>query len=145
MWQRNEKEVGTTKCPGGQPGIFWYIRSMDYTDELLEYWRRPTNFGVLGIYTHTRCMHNEFCGDRVEWYLQIKKGRVEAVSWNGEGCVLCVVGASVVSEKVKLIKSMKLIKLIESREVLEDMGVKDLSPTRLKCALLGWEGIRDLF
>ncbi len=108
----------------------------------MEHYRNPRNFGELKNYSVKHEEHNTFCGDRVEMYLQIEKGKIKDVKWRGEGCAICMAGVSMLSEEIKLIKLIELIKRLSSEGVLRKLGMEEINIARRKCALLGWECLR---
>ncbi len=121
------------------------IIAMDiYGEEILDHAKNPRNFGELKDSTHKHEEFNELCGDRVEIFLKINAGKMVDVKWRGEGCAICMAGASLITEDIKEIKNLKEIKKLNGDELLQKMGFEGLSPARVRCALLGWEGIRAI-
>lgn len=112
----------------------------------MEHYRNPRNFGELTKFTHRGEEANSLCGDRVEFFLDIRNGLVNSVKWKGEGCAICMAGASMWSEEIGGIKLDDLKDLVKrtGKGVVEMFGMEGINPVRMRCALLGWECVRNL-
>ena|SRR3712207_3971636 len=78
---------------------------------------------------------NPGCGDLITVYLKIGEGdRIEAVSFEGEGCTISQAGGSIVTE---LVEGMTLDELKELglQTMIEEMG-EDVVKSRVRCATL---------
>jgi len=62
------------------------------------------------------------------------EGRIKAVSWEGEGCTISQAAASMLGEEI-IGKTLEELKHFDRQTILDLLGIQ-LSPTRLKCALL---------
>ncbi|MBN1564710.1 MAG: iron-sulfur cluster assembly scaffold protein, partial [Anaerolineae bacterium] len=60
--------------------------------------------------------------------------RVKAVSWEGEGCTISQASASMLGEEI-MGKTLAEIRSMDRQFILDMLGIQ-LSPTRLKCAML---------
>jgi len=77
---------------------------------------------------------NPLCGDVVGIDLQLKDGNIEEVRFHGRGCAISQASASLLTERLKGI-SLDEARKISKEDVFEDLGI-DISPARIKCALL---------
>jgi nitrogen fixation protein NifU and related proteins len=112
-------------------------RSVDdfYRDYILDHFRNPRNFGTLERSDATAEDLNPLCGDQIRIELRIDDGVVSDVRFSGKGCAISQATASMLTERVKGMTLSDVAKL--SKEVvLEDVGI-GISPTRMKCAMLG--------
>jgi nitrogen fixation NifU-like protein len=78
---------------------------------------------------------NPGCGDLITMYLRINEDdRIEAVSFEGEGCTISQAGGSIISE---LIQGMSLddVKDLGTHTMKEEMG-DDVVKSRVRCATL---------
>jgi nitrogen fixation protein NifU and related proteins len=106
-----------------------------YRDYILDHYRNPRNFGKLENYDATAEDLNPLCGDQIRMDLKIDGGIVSDVRFSGRGCAISQASASMLTERVKGMKLNDVARL--SKEVvLEDVGI-GISPTRMKCAMLG--------
>lgn len=108
-----------------------------YKDLILDHYQNPKNFGALFKPTIVHEEMNAFCGDKIRMELKIDSDKIAAVAFSGEGCVISVASASLLTEHIKG-KRINEIKKITKENVSALLGIA-LSPTRLKCAWLSWE------
>lgn len=114
-----------------------------YHEHILEHYREPQNFGLVAHPTHIRNENNPTCGDRFTFSIRVNEnGIIEAVGFTGEGCAISTASASLLSEEIKG-KTLHEVMDLKPNIVLELLGV-ELSPTRLKCALLPLQAITHL-
>ena len=113
-----------------------------YRDEILEHYRNPHNFGILESPTTAKEGANPLCGDRITLMLGIDdEGRVEEVAFTGRGCAISQASASMLTDEIKG-KTLDEISHMGSKDVLDNLGI-EISPARMKCAMLSLETLRD--
>jgi nitrogen fixation NifU-like protein len=113
-----------------------------YRDEILEHYRNPHNFGVLDSPTTSKEGANPLCGDRITLMLGINdEGKIEDVAFTGRGCAISQASASMLTDEIKG-KSLDEISHLGSQDVLDNLGI-EISPARMKCAMLSLETLRD--
>lgn len=112
-----------------------------YKDELLEHFKDPQNFGELDNYSVKSKITNPFCGDEIEMYLIVQKDKIKEVSFTGQGCVLSISAASLLTEEIKNI-TLEELKKYQEHNILEMLNV-EISETRKKCAMLPLSTIKD--
>ena len=108
-----------------------------YRDYILEHYRRPHNFGVLETPTAKYEGSNPLCGDRITMMLGIRDGRVAEVAFTGRGCAISQASASLLTDEIKG-KSVAEVEAFRADDLLDLLGI-DISPARLKCAMLSHE------
>jgi nitrogen fixation protein NifU and related proteins len=113
-----------------------------YRDYILEHYRRPHNFGVIEEPSATFEGANPLCGDRITMQLGVKDGVVEEIGFTGRGCAISQASASLLTDEVKG-KPIETVVGIEATDVLDLLGI-DISPARLKCAMLSFESLQHL-
>jgi nitrogen fixation protein NifU and related proteins len=106
-----------------------------YRDYILDHYRNPRNFGHLGQVDVQAEDLNPLCGDQIRMELALDDGAVKDVRFSGKGCAISQAAASMLTERVKGMKLSDIAKL-SKEAVLEDVGI-GISPTRMKCAMLG--------
>ncbi len=111
-----------------------------YTDHILDLYKHPLNHGTLRSASVSYRAYNPLCGDDITVDLLIEKGKVNDIRHRGVGCAISQVSASLLTEEVKK-KSLKKVMAITPDHVVSMLGI-DISPVRLKCALLGLEAIQ---
>jgi len=106
-----------------------------YRDYILDHYRNPRNFGHLERADASAEDLNPLCGDVIRMELQVEDGVVKDVRFSGKGCAISQASASMLTEELKGMPLEDVAKL--SKEiVLENVGI-GISPTRMKCAMLG--------
>lgn len=110
-----------------------------YRDYILEHYRRPHNFGVLDSPTVSHEGANPLCGDRITIQLGIRDGKVEDVAFTGRGCAISQASASLLTDEIRG-KTVDEVSALTSEDVLDLLGI-EISPARLKCALLSLETV----
>jgi nitrogen fixation NifU-like protein len=111
-----------------------------YRDYILEHYRRPHNFGPLEQPSVTREGANPLCGDRITLQLGVKDGVVESVGFTGRGCAISQASASLLTDEIKG-KTLQQVAEFGADDLLDLLGI-DISPARLKCAMLSHETLR---
>ena len=110
-----------------------------YRDYILEHYRRPHNFGVLEDPTASYEGSNPLCGDRITMMLGITDGVVSEVAFTGRGCAVSQASASLLTDEIKG-KTVEDVEKLTPDDLLDLIGV-DISPARLKCALLSLDTV----
>ena len=106
-----------------------------YRDFILDHYRHPRNFGHLERVDAQAEDLNPLCGDQIRMELELEDGIVKDVRFSGKGCAISQASASMLTERVKGMNLADIAKLSKD-VVLEDVGI-GISPTRMKCAMLG--------
>ena len=111
-----------------------------YRDYILEHYRRPHNFGVLDNATATQEGANPLCGDRITLQLRVVGDQIAAVGFTGRGCAISQASASLLTDEVKG-KEVDTAASMKASDVLDLLGI-EISPARMKCALLSLETLQ---
>ncbi len=112
-----------------------------YRDQILEHYKRPHNFGRLDEYDLDFEDTNPLCGDEQHVFIKLDaEGRVEAVSFEGQGCAISTAATSLLTDELTGLTRDELLQLPKER-VLELLGI-EISATRMKCALLGLKAVK---
>ena len=105
-----------------------------YREFILDHYKNPRNFGRLEPADISHEEYNPLCGDLVGMDLQVRDGMIEDVRFHGRGCAISQASASLLTERLKGM-SLDEARQISKDDVLDELGI-DISPARLKCALL---------
>jgi nitrogen fixation NifU-like protein len=111
-----------------------------YREQILDLARNPVNHGTLEPNDASYEDTNPLCGDRVRIDLCIGDGVVQDIAFSGRGCAISQAAASMLTEMVKG-QSVSDAAAITNDEMLDELGV-EISPARIKCALLGLHVLR---
>ena len=126
-----------------------------YQQVILDHNRQPKNYRAIEEDHLEADGHNPLCGDKVRVYVRIEDGKIQDVSFTGEGCAISKASASLMTER------LKGRTIDEAKEVFEEFhamvtgepgahtpsdnlgklavfqGVCEF-PVRVKCATLAW-------
>jgi nitrogen fixation protein NifU and related proteins len=106
-----------------------------YRDYILDHYRNPRNFGQIENPDAQAEDLNPLCGDQIRIQLKVDDGVIRDLKFSGKGCAISQASTSMLTEAVKGMKLEDAAKLSKD-VVLENVGI-GISPTRLKCAMLG--------
>ena len=108
-----------------------------YRDYILEHYRRPHNFGVVEDADASYEGSNPLCGDRITLMLGVTDGVVDRVGFTGRGCAISQASASLLTDEIK---GKPVTDVVAFRA--DDLLGIDISPARLKCAMLSHETLQ---
>lgn len=107
-----------------------------YKEYILDHYRNPRNFGHLEHPTAVAEDLNPLCGDKIQMELLVgADGKIADVRFTGKGCAISQASASMLTETLKG-KTLEEVAHLSHDVVLENVGI-GISPTRMKCAMLG--------
>src|SRR4249919_666281 len=113
-----------------------------YRDYILEHYRRPHNFGVIEDADASYEGANPLCGDRITLMLGVTDGVVDRVAFTGRGCAISQASASLLTDEIKG-KPLSDVAAIRADDLLDLLGI-DISPARLKCAMLSHDSLQHV-
>jgi nitrogen fixation protein NifU and related proteins len=111
-----------------------------YRDYILEHYRRPHNFGVIDAPTASFEGSNPLCGDRITLQIGVEDGVVKRVGFTGRGCAISQASASLLTDEIKG-KPVADVEAFRADDLLDLLGI-EISPARLKCAMLSHETLQ---
>lgn len=126
---------------------------------ILENYQNPKNKGLINDDSYImKNTNSESCIDQVDLQIKIEKGIIKDIRFDGEACAICTSTTSIminnligknVTEALNIISNYE--NMIEEKEydnnVLNEATVYcDIAkqPNRKKCALLTWQGIKEV-
>ncbi|HLL60955.1 MAG TPA: SUF system NifU family Fe-S cluster assembly protein [Candidatus Nitrosocosmicus sp.] len=113
-----------------------------YQEIILDHYRNPRNFGTLNNPSFSYHLDNPLCGDSITMSILTENEKVKDIKFDGKGCAISMASASILTEKVKG-ETIENLRKFEKSVILDDLGI-ELSPNRLKCALLSLEVLQKL-
>jgi nitrogen fixation NifU-like protein len=106
-----------------------------YRELILDHYKHPRHRGTLEPNDFSYEDSNPLCGDQIRIDVRLdSEQRVAEVAFTGRGCAISQASASLLTEAI-LGKPLAEVKALTREDVLELLGI-DLTPARLKCALL---------
>lgn len=116
------------------------IPSDMYREHIMDLYKNPSNFGIMKNPTHKKTEYNSLCGDEITVQLRVKDGKVKDVKFNGSGCVISMVSASLLTEKIREMP-IDEIRELNKEDIMKLLKI-NLNPVRIKCALLPLEATK---
>ena len=125
------------KSPASSPA-----REQLYRANILDHYKRPHHWKKLDRADFSRVESNPTCGDEIGIQLKVDaKGKIIDVGLSGSGCAISTASASMLSDRLAGL-SLEQASKISKESVLADLGI-DPGPTRMRCARLALEGLRN--
>ncbi len=111
------------------------MERQDYIDHILDHFQDPRNKHRMENADIQLGGGNPGCGDLITVYLKVGEGdRVEAISYEGEGCTISQAGGSILTEMVEGM-TLDEVKALGTSTMTEEMG-EDVVKSRVRCATL---------
>jgi nitrogen fixation NifU-like protein len=106
-----------------------------YREVILDHYKNPRLKGTLEKSDYSFEDENPLCGDFLHIELKTDaNGTITDARFDGHGCAISMSSADLLLESV-VGKSIEDVKKLSKQDVLDILGI-ELSPVRLKCALL---------
>jgi nitrogen fixation NifU-like protein len=114
-----------------------------YRQQILDHYKNPRNYGEIEEATFTHVGENPMCGDTIEMdvVLDDTEETIERVAFRGDGCAISQAAASMLSEQL-VGMSVEDLEELDRDDVIDMLGV-DISPMRVKCAVLAEKVAQD--
>jgi nitrogen fixation NifU-like protein len=113
-----------------------------YREEILDHYYSSAHRGKLESPHLIWDLDNPLCGDMVHLEVSLHEdGRINQVRFDGQGCVISQAATSMLAGYVEG-ATLDEARQITPADVVKLLGVT-LSPTRMKCGLLGWKALQQ--
>jgi nitrogen fixation NifU-like protein len=112
-----------------------------YREIILDYYRNPRNYGKITDPDISQRDSNPLCGDELEMHINIKDDKVADVKFTGKGCAISQASASMLTELI-MGKDFEYVKKLAKEDILDNLGLQNLGPARIKCALLSFKVLK---
>ena len=113
-----------------------------YKEIILDHYQAPHNFGQLEYADKEAEYNNPLCGDKITMQVKLEGDTISDIKFSGEGCAISMASASMLTDKLKGMKLIEVQKLTPD-DITKMLDI-ELSPVRLKCALLSLEVAQKL-
>ncbi|MGD8822524.1 MAG: iron-sulfur cluster assembly scaffold protein [Anaerolineales bacterium] len=106
-----------------------------YREMIVERYKNPLMKGELDPHDYSYQDDNPLCGDHIRIDVRVDdEGTITEAAYSGEGCAISQVSADLLVENI-IGRKLDEVKAFSKDDLLELLGI-ELSPVRLKCALL---------
>ncbi|WP_135821629.1 Fe-S cluster assembly sulfur transfer protein SufU [Halostella litorea] len=114
-----------------------------YRQQILDHYKNPRNYGEIEDATYTHVGENPMCGDEIRMDVKLADDdeTIEAVAFRGDGCAISQASASMLSGELRG-KTLEELDGMDRDDVIDMLGV-DISPMRVKCAVLAEKVAQD--
>jgi nitrogen fixation NifU-like protein len=108
-----------------------------YREVILDHYKNPRGHGELEDADAHADGQNPLCGDEVSIFVAFAEDgeTIDEVKFSGRGCAISQAATSMLTEMVQG-KTALAVGTMDKQELLDEIGI-ELSPVRLKCAMLG--------
>ena len=131
-----------------------------YQEMIIDHARSPRNFRELEGATRTVEAVNPLCGDQLTLSVQLTDGVIADIAFTGAGCAISQASASLMTMAVKGLQqdeALTLFTRVHTMLTTKPDGEASLAgvgklavlsgvweyPTRVKCATLSWQALRN--
>lgn len=108
----------------------------------MDYYRNPRNYGKIENPDIAQRDSNPLCGDELEMFINIKENKVADVKFTGKGCAISQASASMLTELI-MGKDFEFVKKLTKEDIFNNLGLHELGPARVKCALLSLKVLKS--
>jgi len=114
-----------------------------YRQQILDHYKNPRNYGEIEGADIEHVGENPMCGDTIKMFVVLADDddTVEHVSFIGDGCAISQASASMLSEELQGM-SLSAVREMDRDDIIDMLGV-ELSPMRIKCAVLAEKVAQD--
>ena len=106
-----------------------------YRDIIIDRYKNPQFKGTLDPHDISFEDDNPLCGDHIRVDLRVDANdKVSEASFSGQGCAISQASADLLMESI-IGKPIEEVKKLSKQDILDMLGI-ELTPIRLKCALL---------
>src|ERR1700758_3123197 len=108
-----------------------------YREVILDHYKNPHGHGTIEDPDAEADGQNPLCGDEVSIYVAFGEDgeTIDEVTFSGRGCAISQAATSLLTAMVQG-KTAAEVGTLDKQDPLDEIAI-DLSPVRLKCALLG--------
>ena len=112
-----------------------------YREQILDHYKRPRNYGELDDPTFTHTGENPVCGDKITIDVELEDDAITSIAFRGDGCAISQASASLLSQQL-IGMQLEEVDALDRDDVTDLLGV-DISPMRIKCAVLAEKIVQD--
>ena len=113
--------------------------ALNYTKKTLDNFLKPKNIGKISKPDGYAQIGNMACGDQLDFFLKVEKGRIKDVKFLSFGCASNIATASILTEKVKGMTILAAKKYPWQKIVSELGGLPD---QKVHCSVMAVQGLK---
>lgn len=116
------------------------MENKPYSEEVIEHFRNPHNYGRMDNPDGTGKVGNIRCGDLMNLYIKVEKDVIKDIKFETFGCAAAIATSSVVTDLVKGKTISEALK-IENKDVVKALG--GLPMIKIHCSLLAVDALSE--
>lgn len=110
-----------------------------YQEIILDHYHHPHNYGEVDRPDADVSLTNSSCGDKIRLTLKVENEIIQEIAFSAVGCAISMASASILTDHVKGMGAKK-VRALDTETLLDLIGI-ELSPSRIRCALLPLEAL----
>jgi nitrogen fixation protein NifU and related proteins len=111
---------------------------LNYSKKVLKEFEHPSNMGNIKDPDGHGQVGNPTCGDIMEVFLKVKKGKITDIKAKTFGCVAAIATTSMLTKLVKG-KTIEQAEKVTKDEIVKSLG--GMPPIKYHCSILGIEAL----
>jgi len=112
-----------------------------YKEHILDSYKNPQNRGEFQTEFAYKGI-NTYCGDEINLFLKIENGKIKEAKFSGTGCVISMVAADFLAEKLKG-RTLKEANAVDEKFILKLLNIP-ISEERINCATLALKSLKEI-
>jgi nitrogen fixation NifU-like protein len=113
--------------------------ALNYTKKTIKHFLKPQNIGKISRPDGYAQIGNAICGDQLDFFLKVEKGKIKDVKFLSFGCASNIATASILTEKVKGM-TIEAAKKYNWQQVVDELG--GLPSQKIHCSVMAVQGLK---
>ncbi|MEI6529093.1 MAG: iron-sulfur cluster assembly scaffold protein [Candidatus Falkowbacteria bacterium] len=113
--------------------------ALNYTKKTVDHFLHPHNIGEIKKPDGYAQIGNMVCGDQLDFFLKVEKGKIKDVKFLSFGCASNIATASLMTEKVKGM-TIEAAKKYKWEKIVSDLG--GLPHQKVHCSVMAVQGLK---
>jgi len=113
--------------------------ALNYTKKTIDHFLKPQNVGEIKKPDGYAQIGNMVCGDQLDFFLKVEKGKIKDVKFLSFGCASNIATASILTEKVKGM-TIEEAKKYKWEKVVSELG--GLPNQKIHCSVMAVQGLK---
>lgn len=113
--------------------------ALNYTKKTINHFLKPQNIGKISKPDGYAQIGNMICGDQLDFFLKVEKGKIKDVKFLSFGCASNIATASILTEKVKGL-TIGQAKKYDWKKVVKELG--GLPRQKIHCSVMAVQGLQ---
>ena len=113
--------------------------ALNYTKKTINHFLKPQNIGKISKPDGYAPIGNMICGDQLDFFLKVEKGKIKDVKFLSFGCASNIATASILTEKVKGL-TIGQAKKYDWKKVVKELG--GLPRQKIHCSVMAVQGLQ---